>query len=77
MSDDEIFRVVAVVLRVPVGDVNLESNMDNLANWDSLAHMNLILALEEEFGVRIPDEDAANMTSVRLIKVVLDELMCD
>jgi acyl carrier protein len=35
--------------------------------------MNLVLALEEEFGVTIPDDDAANMMSYKLIRIVLDE----
>jgi acyl carrier protein len=48
--------------------------MDNVPSWDSLKHMNLVLALEEEFKVSIPDEDAANITSYALIKLVLDEL---
>jgi acyl carrier protein len=36
--------------------------------------MTLGLALEEEFGVRIPDEDVANITSYALIKLVLEDL---
>ena len=31
-------------------DVNENSSMDTLGQWDSLNHMNLMMALEEEFG---------------------------
>ena len=34
---------------------------DNTAAWDSLGHLNLILALEEEFGVDIPPEAIAEL----------------
>lgn len=34
-----------------------------LAAWDSLAHLNLILALEEEFEVDIPPEDFPKLHS--------------
>jgi acyl carrier protein len=37
--------------------------------------MNLVIALEDEFGVSIPDEDAADITSYALVKVVLEDLM--
>jgi acyl carrier protein len=33
-----------------------------------------VLALEEEFKVTIPDEDAGNITSYKLIKLVLNDL---
>jgi len=41
--------------------------------WDSIKHMNLVLAIEEEFGISIPDEDAANITTYPLIRLVLNE----
>jgi acyl carrier protein len=31
--------------------------------WDSLGHVNLMMALEQEFGLRINPQDAASMTS--------------
>ena len=62
---------MAVVLKVDVSSINEASNMDNIKTWDSLGHMNLILALEDEFKITIPDEDAGNISSYKLIKVVL------
>jgi acyl carrier protein len=75
INEDNLRAVLAGVLRVPVESIGPESSMDNIESWDSLQHMNLVLALEEEFGVSIPDEDAANVTSYRLIKLVLEELI--
>jgi acyl carrier protein len=66
-------KVMASVLEVDVGEITDDSSMDTLANWDSLRQMNLVLALEESFGVSIPDEDAANATSYKLIMLVLHE----
>jgi len=67
-------QVMATVLGVPLAAITPESSQDTLKSWDSLKHMNLVLALEQTFGVEIPDEDAAEITSYALIKVVLDEL---
>ena len=62
-------------MKVDASSINDASSMDNIKTWDSLGHMNLILALEDEFKVTIPDEDAGIISSYKLIKVVLGELL--
>lgn len=74
LNEDVLKQLMAVMLNVDVSSINEESSMDNTPNWDSLRHMNIVLALEEEFKVSIPDEDAGNITSYKLIKLVLLEL---
>jgi acyl carrier protein len=74
LNEDVLKQVMATMLKLDPSDINEDSSMDNLSNWDSLRHMNLVLALEEEFEVTIPDEDAGNITSYKLIKHVLNEL---
>jgi acyl carrier protein len=66
-------KVMASVLEVDAATLNEGSSMDNVPGWDSLKQMNLVLALEESFGVSIPDEDAANATSYKLLVIVLEE----
>jgi acyl carrier protein len=73
--DAKLKSVMSAVLKVPVEEIGEESSMDTIAAWDSLQHMNLVLALEEEFGVSVPDEDAANITSFKLIRTVLQECL--
>lgn len=74
LNEDVLKQLIATMLNVDFSAINEDSSMDNLPNWDSLRHMNLVLALEEEFKVTIPDEDAGNITSYKLIKLVLDDL---
>jgi acyl carrier protein len=74
VNEQALRELMASVLRVPAQSITQDTSMDNVPSWDSLKHMNLVLALEEEFKVSIPDEDAANITSYALIKLVLDEL---
>jgi acyl carrier protein len=66
-------KVMASVLEVEVGEITDEASMDTIKSWDSLRQMSLVLALEESFGVSVPDEDAANATSYKLIVLVLEE----
>jgi acyl carrier protein len=69
--------VMATVLGIQADAIGEDTSMDTVESWDSLKHMNLVLAIEEEFGVSIPDEDAANITSYPLIRLVLAEQMKD
>ena len=50
---EKVFGVIARVMDVPIESVNEESSPDTIGAWDSLKHMNLIMALEEEVGVHI------------------------
>lgn len=74
LNEDALKQVMATMLNVDPATINEDSSMDNVPTWDSLRHMNLVLALEEEFKVTIPDEDAGNITSYKLIKLVLNDL---
>jgi acyl carrier protein len=73
LNEDTLKQVMATMLKVEASVIDVDSSMDNMPNWDSLRHMNLVLALEDEFGVVIPDEDAGNITSYKLIKLVLED----
>jgi acyl carrier protein len=73
INEEKLKQVMATVLEIPADSIGQDTSMDTVESWDSIKHMNLVLALEEEFGVSIPDEDAANITSYALIKLVLSE----
>lgn len=45
------------------------------AKWDSLNHLNLVVELEDEFGVSFEPEDIAEMKSLEAIEVKLKELL--
>jgi acyl carrier protein len=66
---------MATVLGVEAESIGPGSDMDTVPGWDSLRHMTLVLALEDEFGVHIPDEDAGSITSYPLIKLVVGDLL--
>jgi acyl carrier protein len=69
----KIKDVMAAVLEVDASTIGDDASMDTIPTWDSLRQMNLVLALEEAFGVSFPDEDAANATSFKLLSLVLQE----
>ena len=66
-------QVLANVFDEESGSINDESSMDTIENWDSLKHLNLILALEEEFAVSFDEDESIIIISYPLIKTVLKD----
>tara|TARA_B100000749_G_scaffold237956_1_gene196762 strand:- start:210 stop:449 length:240 start_codon:yes stop_codon:yes gene_type:complete len=48
--------------------INLESSIEDISEWDSFAHIQLLDAIEEEFKIEIEFNDAIIMTSIPIIK---------
>jgi acyl carrier protein len=66
--DKKIIEVLASVLGMESSQIPLNASPDTLDNWDSIKHMNLIIALEEEFSIRFPDELIERLVSLDLIQ---------
>ena len=67
MSDIEqrVKKIVAEQLGANEADVKNESSFVDDLGADSLDTVELVMALEEEFGCEIPDEDAEKITTVQ------------
>lgn len=70
---ERILKVMSLVFEVPIEMLNEESSSDTIGSWDSLKHLNLILALEEEFDIVIPDEEVGNLMNFKLIQIIVEE----
>jgi acyl carrier protein len=76
-SEDQLKRVVASVLKLDVAGVGDGTSTDTVAEWDSIAHMNLVIALEETFEVSFPDSEVLSLTSYPVLRASLRELLGD
>ena len=67
MADVEakVKKIISEQLGVPEGDVKPEASFVNDLGADSLDTVELVMALEEEFSVEIPDEDAEKIATVQ------------
>lgn len=70
---NRIQRNVADVFQIPLESVRPETSPDTIGTWDSLQHLNLVLALEQEFELQFTPEEIEQMLSVELIEALLDE----
>ena len=75
MDDAKLRQVVAKVLDVDPASLRDDSSPDTIDGWDSLKSIDLVLALEEAYGVRFTDDQMTSLTSLRLIGSVVREAL--
>ena len=72
-TEEKVLNVISVVFNKPVDTLNGDSSPDTIEEWDSIMHINLVLAIEEEFGVKFTDEEILEMMNASLIVMALKE----
>lgn len=64
MLDTRLVQTVSRLFQVHPSSVTPETSPDNLPAWDSVGHLNLILELEDVFGIRFPSEEIPTANTV-------------
>ena len=64
MIDKKAIKVFKKVLKLKKIKILKSINQQKVKNWDSIANLNLIFALDEEFKIRFNDKDILNMKSL-------------
>lgn len=77
MTREEVYAKLLPVFKDVFDDrrikINDETISTDIVGWDSLAHIQLIDAIQDEFGVEFAVEDAANLKNVgELVDLILN-----
>ena len=67
-TTDKIRAVLAQALNLPLEEITSQLSFGDLPQWDSLGHMEVMMRLEEHFGIEINADTIANLTSVDAIR---------
>lgn len=78
MKDDieqNLKALLAKIMQVAADAIDDKASTATLANWDSLRHMKLIVALEEEYALAFDEEQIVEMTAYpKIVAIVRQEL---
>ena len=69
--EHKLKQIMAKVFDTPIENICENTSIDNLENWDSLRHMYMVVALEEEFKVEFTNEQVTEMLNYQLIFLTL------
>jgi acyl carrier protein len=75
--EERIRAIMAESLRLPVERIGADAAMGSVPNWDSTAHMRLMLAIEDEFGIALDPARMVEMTSLARIRTAVEQLQAE
>ena len=65
--EQKIKTIIANAIEIDISELGEESGIYRVRNWDSLGHLTVVVALENQFGISIPDEELEHLTTVSTI----------
>jgi acyl carrier protein len=68
---DRLLELFAKGLNVPVDDLSDDTSPSNTPAWDSLAAMEMVTLIEDEYDVRLKTSEIMKMRSIGLARTVL------
>lgn len=79
MTREEVYETLNEVFRDVFDDESIEVNdnttSDDIDDWDSLEHINLIAAIEQEFGVKFNMGQVVTMKNVgEMVDIILSQI---
>jgi acyl carrier protein len=69
---DRVIAIAAAVLKVPPDTLNAQSSPDDVATWDSMQHLQIIMALEESFATKFAAHQIDQLQSVGALAAALE-----
>jgi|TARA_Y100000310_G_scaffold326828_1_gene392251 acyl carrier protein len=73
LIEERMREVISAVFNIPVNEIRTDASSDNIESWDSLKHMNMVSALEEEFLIEFDDKEIFELLNYELIKTIVLE----
>ena len=70
---NRVVRIVSAVFGVSSDSIDDHTSPDTVTTWDSMQHLQLVLALEQEFGVAFEVEEIEAMQRVGVIVSLLEQ----
>lgn len=71
--ESKLKNVMSIVFELESSEISDDSSPESIENWDSLKHMMLIGALEDEFEIQFTNDEMLELLNYKLIKLILTE----
>lgn len=71
--EEKVKEILEILLEHKIIDTNISQETEEL--WDSLKHLEILVTIEEEFGIKFADEDIPKLNSMNAIIDKIRELL--
>jgi len=66
-----VIALIASELKIPEAKLDASSSVDTVPEWDSMGHLNICLAFQDRFGVKLDLQAVGDATSVPALVALL------
>lgn len=70
---EKVIKLVSDATKIDISKINLNTSFVDDLNLDSLDIVELMMKMEDEFGVEIPEEDAEGLKSIKDVVTYLEK----
>lgn len=70
---NDVRQLAADILKRPIDEVPVTATRESVPGWDSMAHLNLVLAVEQHFDVQFLPDEMLQMLTVELVAMLVEE----
>jgi acyl carrier protein len=71
MNSFEVKEILSKVLEIDIATIFDNATQKDIAKWDSLQHLNLIVEIEDKYDISIDPEDISEMLSIdKIIEII-------
>tara|TARA_B100000745_G_scaffold212852_2_gene141090 strand:- start:5054 stop:5281 length:228 start_codon:yes stop_codon:yes gene_type:complete len=67
MLINEIKQIMADILSIPISEIGDEAHAESIEKWDSLNHMNMMIAIEQQLGIVFTESELVELNSLQSI----------
>jgi len=71
--DEQIQELLSAALQVPLDEITDDVQFGDLPQWDSMGHMEVMISLEEKYGIEVSADTIATLTSFEAIRQYIQE----
>jgi acyl carrier protein len=69
----QVQAIASDIFGVPASKITADSSPETVETWDSMQHLNLVLAVEEKFGLQLSPEEIEAMKSVSAVAELVEK----
>ena len=70
----EVRAIVAGILGIPESQLDVNAEMNEIDEWDSMRNIQILQALEENYDILFPEDDIFDLTSVTALAEEIEKL---
>jgi acyl carrier protein len=71
---EQVREIASDIFGIKAEKITAQSSPQTIDNWDSMQHLNLILAIEEKFAVHFEPEDIEEMNNIGAVAALVEKL---